>query len=785
MHDSQAFRRSVGSSQRRPDARRAMEGRAVYLDDVHLPGLLHVAFLRSPHAHGLIRSIDTTAAAALPGVVRVVTASDLAPVCTSWGSSNQFPGLVDRQQFPLAPERASYQGEAVAAVVAESRAVAEDALELIHVEWEPLPAAARLSVALEATPLAHPDLPSNLAFSAELGQGGTEAAFADAAHVVEDTFVFNRITGTPIETRGVVASYVRADGSLTVWQSQTAPHTLRALYARLLAIEEGSIRVICPTVGGSFGIKIHLYADEVATCALSKLLGRPVKYVADRIESFVTDIHAREHIVRGRLALDRDGTFVAMEVVDRLGIGPFSNYPMSSVHEGMGAVRTSGSPYRIGAFKGRLEVAFQNKTITGQYRGVGHPIACAVTEALVDKAAAALGTAPEELRRRNYTRAEDYPYTHAAGVRLDALSHAQCLDKLLTLMGLPALRREQAELRGKGIHRGIGLSAFVELTAPGPAAYVNVTTPNTTQDGIVLNLDPSGHVRCATSVTEQGQGTHTVIAQIVAKALGVRFEDVTVTSGDSAATPYGGGARASRTTAIGGEVALKAALALKTNVLDCAAALLQAKAEELTLENGMIAHRTGAAAGIELATLANMVHCRPHLLPAGAQTQLSVAMHLGHDWPSFIPTNGIQASYLEVDTGTGMVRLLRHWSVDDFGTIINPLLTAEQVRGGIAQGIGQALYEELIYSEAGQLTNGTFVDYLVPKASDMPDIVIGHVETPWPTTELGAKGAGEAGTTAAVGAVLNAVNDALAPLGCRVTELPITPERILRALGKI
>ncbi|MSO76482.1 MAG: xanthine dehydrogenase family protein molybdopterin-binding subunit [Alphaproteobacteria bacterium] len=776
--------KNIGSARPRDDVRLLLDGRGTYLDDVPVTGALHVAFLRSPHAHADIAKIATAAAAALPGVVRVVTASDLAAICHGWGSSQTFPGLVERRQTALAATRAVYQGQPVAAVAAETRAIAEDGVEAIEVDWRPLPEMAALDHALEpgAAP-AHGDLASNLAYSGTIGANIDPAIWKEAAHVLEESFIFHRVTGVPLETRGVVASYLPADGSLTVYQSHTAPHQLRSLYAMHLGLDEGRIHVVTPQVGGSFGVKIHLYPDEIATCAIARLIGRPVKFIADRLESFTADIHAREQRVRARVALGADGRFLAWQVDCLLGMGAFSTHPGSSVQEGDETVRLAATPYRVDAFAGRVDVAFQNKTIVGQYRGVGHPMASAVTEYMVDRSAEALGVLPEELRRRNYVPDDAYPTTSASGLPLDALSHRKCLDEILRLMDMPALRLAQAAFRAKGVYRGIGLSAFIERTATNVPVNAHVRKA-TAQDGVTLHIDPSGSVRAAITVTEQGQGTHTAIAQVIADALGVPFERVTVISGDSAATPYGSGIRASRGAPVGGELALKAGRALRRNVLAAAATLLQVAPDDLTLDNGTILRR-GGGRGVRLDELAEAVHFRPQLFQHGAQPNLSVAMHFGHDWPTLVPTNGIQASYLEVDARTGMVRLLHHWAVDDFGTLINPLLAAEQVRGGIAQGIGQALYEELLYSEDGQLTNATLADYLLPKASDLPDITVGHVETPWPHSELGAKGAGEAGTTGALGAVLTAVNDALRPLGAKITEMPMTPERILRALGKI
>jgi carbon-monoxide dehydrogenase large subunit len=777
--------RAIGSSRPRADAKVLVEGRGCYLDDVQVGGLLQIAFLRSPHAKAGIGSIRTGDAQSLDGVVRIVTAVDLSPFCRGWETSQTYPGLRLRMQTALAESRVSFVGQPVVAVVAETRAIAEDAIELIEVDWTPEPAACDLGASLSAeAPMAHPDLESNSAYRSNIGDPVARDPFDSAALVVEENFSFHRLTGCSMETRGVIASYLPGDDSLTVHQSHTAPHQLRSLYSAHLGIDEGRIRVICPNVGGSFGVKIHLYADEIATVAISRLIGRPVKFVADRLESFVSDIHAREQIVSARLALDGEGRFLAWEASTRLAIGPFSTHPGSSVQEGDEALRMAMAPYRVPHVSGELEVVFQNKTMVGQYRGVGHPIATAITEHMIDKAAALLHVAPEEIRLRNYVPDDAYPSKTRTGIDLDALSHQKCMLKLLQIIDLPALRAENATLRASNIHRGIGFASFVERTATNAPSNAHIRKA-TAQDGITLTIDPSGAVRCAISVTDQGQGTHAVVAQIIADALGVASDSVRIVSGDSQATPYGSGVRASRGTPVGGELALQAGRQLREVVLGAAALLLQMKPEALEIRDGLISACAGGSPSISLPDLAEIVYFKPQLLPAGPQISLSLSKHLGHDWPAVVPTNGIQASLVEVDIRTGFVRLLRHWAVDDFGTIVNPLLVSEQVRGGIAQGIGQALYEELIYTDEGQLTNGTFADYFLPVAADLPDIVVEHVETPWPHTSLGAKGAGEAGTTGAVGAIMNAVNDAIRPLGACMNEVPMTPLRILKALRRL
>lgn len=785
MSPHQTVKSGIGASRPRADARVLVEGRGQYLDDVAIQGVLHVAFLRSPYAKAEIRSIRVDNATQLAGVVRVVVAADLASHAKSWVTSQTYPGLMMREQNCLATDRVVFVGQPVAAVVAESRAIAEDAVELIEVEWEPEDAACELETALvSGVATAHRDLDGNLAYQAHLGDSTDDGMFRNAALVVEENFRFNRLTGCSMETRGVIASYLSGDDSITIHQSHTAPHQLRSLYAVHLGIPEGRIRVICPHIGGSFGVKIHLYADEIATAAISCLIGRPVKFIADRIESFVSDIHAREQNLWARLALDREGKFLAWEASCLLAMGPFSTHPGSSVQEGDEALRIAMAPYYVPHVSGDLNVVFQNKSIVGQYRGVGHPMGAAITEHLIDKAAALLRLTPEELRRRNFLPDDGYPTSTRTGVPLEALSHQKCLNRLCELIDLPALRAEHAELRARGVYRGIGFACFVERTATNSPVSAHIRKA-TSQDGITLNIDPSGAVRCAITVTDQGQGTHEVIAQIVAEGLGVPVETIKVVSGDSQATPYGSGVRASRGTAVGGELALKASRQLRKVVLSAAASYLKTGGDEINLQQGVFFSGNESDVRLTLAELSEIIHFKPQLLPPGPQINFSLSMHLGHDWPSVVPTNGIQASLIEVDINTGFVRLLKHWAVDDFGIVVNPLLLSEQVRGGIAQGIGQSLYEELIYADEGQLTNGTFADYFVPTAGDLPDIIVEHIETPWPHTSLGAKGAGEAGASGSVGAVMNAVNDALRPLGASVTDVPMTPARILKALGRL
>jgi carbon-monoxide dehydrogenase large subunit len=430
-------------------------------------------------------------------------------------------------------------------------------------------------------------------------------------------------------------------------------------------------------------------------------------------------------------------------------------------------------------------VVFTNKNVTCQYRAVGHPIAMAITEGIVDEAARKIGMDPAEFRRRNLIADDAYPYTFPSGVKFEKLSHHQCLDQLMTLMDYKGLRQEQANLRAKGIYRGIGLAAMIEVTNPSPAFYGVGGARISAQDGATIRLDPAGMINVLVSVTEQGQGTEAVFTQIAATAVGVKVENVRVITGDTAITPYGGGTWASRGAGIGGEAVLQAGKVLRKNILDVAAAILKVESATLDLVNGVVLDKLSGQEQMPLSEVGRVAYFRPDTLPMNFQSELTVTRHYTPREYGFTFTNGIQASHVEVDTETGFVKLLKHWCVEDCGTIINPMLVDEQIRGGIVQGIGGAMFEECMYSEDGQLLNGSMADYLVPMAGEMPDMVIGHVQTPTKTSELGAKGAGEAGTAGAPGAVMNAINDALAPLNANVSVQPFTPQRVLAALGKI
>ena len=774
--------RYIGKPEPRADSARLLQGRGSYVDDQKLPRMAHAAFVRSPHAHAKILSIDTQEAGAATGVVAVYSGEDLAEHVTPYiGTLTHLTGLRSMPQHPLAVGVARWQGEPVVMIVATSRALAEDACELVYVDYAELPAAVESETALDTgAPIIHPELGSNLAWERDV-----VAAFAAPdVHVVEREFRFGRHTGVTLEARGTVCDYDPSENQLTVYYSGQAPHMMQVIFSKHLDLPEENIRVISNDVGGSFGIKIHTYGDEIATAAAAKLLKRPVKFIADRFESFLTDIHARDHIVNAKMGITQAGTIVGIDFDDLTGIGPFSMYPRTSAIECNQVLNLTGAPYVMENYRAKGRVVFQNKTLMCQYRAVGHPIAMAIADGLLEDAARKIGMDPVALREINLMADDSYPRTSATGMKLDDLSHKRALRKLTDLMDYDGLRARQTLARRRGVYRGIGFVSMVEVTNPSPMFYGIGGAPIASQDGATVRLDAGGALHVSSSITEQGQGTNAILAQIAAGVFGVDLNRVKVTTGDTATTPYGGGTWASRGAGIGGEAMLQAAQALKDQVLEVAGVMLQTGVETLDIQSGAVTDIDGSVR-LTLADLARTVYYRGNELPNDLKPELIATRHYRvTDFP-FVFTNGAMAAHVEVDIETGFVKVLHFWAVEDCGRIINPLLVDEQIRGGVVQGIGGALYEECHYSADGQFLNATMADYMVPMASEMPEITIAHIETPTKTSVLGAKGAGEAGTGGAPAAILNAVNDALSPMGASIWQMPMTPERILTALDKV
>jgi carbon-monoxide dehydrogenase large subunit len=786
MHANAASATGIGARIPRRELKRLLSGHGRYIDDIKLPRMLHACFVRSPHPHAKVVSIDVAPAKDAPGVAAVFTAADINPKCEPLvGVALHRPGHRSAPQHLLVAERAVWQGQPVAIVVAESRAEAEDAAELVAIEWQPLPAVGdQLQAIAPGAPVIHAELGDNVAFDFSLKKGDPAKAFAYADIVIEEELRFERQMPMTLETRGLIADFNPGDGSLTVIHAHQSPFQMQEIFSRHLKIPEHKIRVTAPDIGGGFGMKLNTYSDEIAIVVASMLLGRPVKFCVDRLESFVSDSHARDHRIKCRIALKKTGEILAMEMDDIAAVGAYGMPLRFNVAEGMMAITITGAPYRFENYSARTRSVYVNKNLIGMYRGVGMPLACIATELLTDLAADKLGIDTVEFKRRNYWPRSSLPCLTPGGQKLESVSFHECLEKLVRLMGYDALRKEQAELRKRGFYRGIGIATFCEQTAYGPPYYGPSGAFISTQDGCTLRLDPSGSVRCITSLTDQGQGTLTSVAQIVADSVGLSIEQVSVAGGDSAISPYGGGAWASRGTAIGGEAALRAGTMLKQNILALASAITQTPADALTIADGQVTNTRTGQSVISLAEVGRIGYFRQDTLPRDFDVQLSVSASFVANDKMYYIANGVQASYVEVDCETGFVKVLSQWAVDDCGRIINPLLVDEQVRGGIVQGIGAVLFEECIYSDDGNLLNGTMTDYLVPMAGEMPDIVLDHVETPEASTRLGAKGIGEGGLIGAMGSVWVAVNDALKPLGAKVRHQPFTPERVLDALAR-
>ncbi len=692
----------AGRSIPRSEARRLVAGRGRFTADLTAPRMLHGAFLRSPAAHGRIAALDTAAARALPGVAAVLTADDLRPVCRPMVTrSATVPEHRPPPQPALADGSVHYQGQPVALAVADRPDRARDAAEAVRLEIEEMPPAGDYADPAVRDRKAHAETESNIMLRRAFGEAGPAPA-------ARRRFVFERQTGVPLEGRAVLADYDPADGSLTVFHSGQAPHQMQDVWAGLLGLPLHRVRAVCPDVGGAFGIKLHAYADELAVVAASRLLGRPVKWVADRLESFLSDVHAREFVIEAGLETGADGALLAFEADMQAGAGAFSAHPRSSAGEAALTATLIGAAYAAERVHVAAVARAQNKAPTGAYRGVGQPVAMAVTEVLIDDAAHRLGLDPLELRRRNYP-ADGAPFTSAGGVRADALSLHACLDRLEALMDYPALRAAQAAARKAGRIEGIGVATLVELTAPGAAVYGAQEIDVTAEDTATVAMLPSGAVRVQVGCTDQGQGTLTGVGQLVAERLGLAPADVAVTAGDSAG-PVGGGAWASRGLAIGGAAAWRAADAVAARLLDIAATLLQEDAANLSLAAGQVVDG-GGARRLPVAEVAKIAHYRQHLLPAELSTDLSATRSFVPKTAPFYAANGIQACHLAIDPETGAIDLLNHWAVEDCGRAVNPALVDGQITGGVVQGLGAALMERCVYDGDGNLLTGSPMDY--------------------------------------------------------------------------
>ena len=764
----------TGASVKRREDPRLIQGLARYVDDIVLPGTLHVAILRSPYAHARIKKIDTSATRKAPGVVAVYTSADLE------GKVGDIPvgGKVEGTRIPrhpvLAVERVRYVGEAVAAVVAEARYSAIDALDLIEVDYDILDAVVDSEKALApGAPRVHEAFEDNLVFTWELKGGDVEAGLKEADVVIKQKIYNNRVAPLPLEPRGILAHYRPGEDKLTFWSSNQGPHFMRTQIAKLLDIPENRIRCIAPEVGGGFGSKFNVYREDVLLPYIARDLGRPVKWIESRSENFLTTNHGRAQTGEVEMGFKKDGTITAMRYNVVADCGAYLQFFTVGIFTLTGSVLTG--PYRIRNACMHITGVFTHKMGTDAFRGAGRPEAAYILDRMMDLAAAELGMDTAALRRRNFPDKSEFPFETPGGVAYDSGDYAATLDKLLEKADYAGLRGRQAQARKDGRYLGIGLSTFIEMSGVGPSKNM----PIGGWESAAVRVVPSGGVTVLTGLSPHGQGQETAFAQIAADALGVDIEDVVVVHGDTDVVQQGTGTFGSRGIAIGG-AALHGALEKVRNKMAKFAALhFEADAEDIAFENSRIFVRSAPEKTIPFAKIAEMAH-QADKLPPGTTPGLD-EQHF-FEASNFTFPFGAHLAMVEVDPQTGEVKFLRYVAVDDVGNIINPLLVAGQVHGGIAMGAGQALEEEVFYDDAGQPLNASFMHYALPKAHKFPRFELDHTVTPSPVNPLGAKGVGEAGTIGATPAVVNAVLDALAPFGIRHLDMPLRPERIWRAV---
>lgn len=754
---------------------RLLTGRAPFVDDVDLPGMLHVAFLRSDDAHGLLRSIDASAARHRPGVLAVYTASDLGDY---WRPGPLLvppppvPGLVFHAatQVPLVRDKVRHCGEPLAMVVAESRYVAEDALEDIVVDVEPLPAVADLEAALlPDAPLVHDQFGTNLAAQVHQRKGDYASAKAAAALVVSRRFHYDRGAAAAIENRGVVASWDARAGELTVWDTTQAPIPIRNGLASMLGLGESHVRVIAPFIGGGFGPKIMMfYPEEVLVPWAAMRLGRPLKWIEDRRENFYATTQERGQIHDAELAMSQDGRILGVRDSFLHDTGAYDPYGLTVP---INSQCTLLGPYVVPHYDSEFRAVFTNRPIVTPVRGAGRQHGVFVMERLLDIAARELGIDRVEIRRRNYIQPDAFPYDHEILFQdfrplvYDSGNYPAALEKAALMIGYEDfVREEQPRLRREGRHVGIGLVSYIEGTGIGP------------YEGARVTVEPSGMVRVATGVGTQGQGHFTTFAQLVAEQLGVDVASVQVTTGDTRDFNWGTGTFASRGAVVAGSACHAAALKVRAKVLALAAPLLGAQEGDLELRGGRVAVRGSPERGLGLGELARKANPLRGAVTPGTEPGLEATCYFGPDRGN--AASGVHAMRVEVDPETAEVKITRYVVVHDCGTVINPMVVEAQVQGGVAHGIGNAFYEQLIFDDNGQLMNASFMDYLLPTALDVPTVELAHIETPSPLNPLGVKGVGEAGAIPTGAAFAQAVEDALAGTGVEITEIPLSPSRL-------
>ncbi|MBI4493073.1 MAG: xanthine dehydrogenase family protein molybdopterin-binding subunit [Chloroflexi bacterium] len=783
-------RRSVGTPVRPVEAGRFLVGAGRYTADLRLPGMRHVAFVRSPHAHARVRSIDPSATLALPGVSAVLLGREAVERATPLSSGRHEVGDLSGSwlracDWPcMAVDRVRYVGEIVAAVVADDRYLAEDAAEGVAVEYEPLPPIVDPEQGSRpGSPRLHEQVPDNVLAHFTFEAGAVDEAFARAALVLRERFRTNRLSPSPLECRAVVAQYDPPRGELTVWISSQAPHLVRTALSDVLSLPAERIRVIAPHVGGGFGAKHPIYPEEIVLSLLALRSGGTVRWVEDRREHLAAGHHARDQVHEVELAADEEGRILGIRDRYLVDVGAYSVYPQTGGLEALQTGRLLPGPYRVPSYRWESRAVLTNKAPGGPYRAVSRPVGNFVLESLLERVARTLGLDPVAVRRRNLVQPGEFPYQAVTGLTYDSGSYVEALDLLERLVDRPRFREQQRRAREAERFLGVGFACFNELAAQGSRA-INLGRGHDNfsgYDSAVVSIDTGGYLSVALGVTCQGQSHETVFAQLLADEFGVDPSQVTVREGDTATTPFGMGAFGSRSMVVGGGALLLAARRLRQKVFRLAAHLLEASASDLELADGWVRVRGVPDRGLSLKQVSRVAHFDPTRLPLDMEPGLVELAR--YDPPPGTWSNGCQAAVVEVDPETGQVRLLRYLAVEDCGRAINPLVVDGQVRGGIVQGIGQALLEEIRYDESGQLLAGSFLDYLLPTASDLPSIELAHLSTPSPITVDGFKGVGESGPINPLAAIANAIVDALWPLSLRLAETPLTPERVRWAIA--
>jgi carbon-monoxide dehydrogenase large subunit len=775
--------RTIGTSIQRVEDNRVLTGRGRYVDDISLPGMLHAAFLRSPHPHARVTRVDVEAARGAPGVVAVLTGADMQRL-TRPMAIQTLPGYRSPQFYPLASDRVRFVGDPVAIVVADSRYVAEDALELIEVDYEPLPPVATIEHALdESRPALFEELGGNVVYQDSHTYGDLDAAFARADRVVRATFRQHRYANVPMETRGAVAHFDPSTGELTYYAATQSPHGVRFTLSGVLPDQPVHLtRVVSNDVGGAFGLKGFVYREDVALAAASKHLGRPVKWIEDRNEHLMASAHAREEDVSIEAAVTNDGRLLGIRANLTMNQGAYPLLPFpSAFFTSIMRVMLPG-PYRLEGYRFDSTVVASNKAPYVAYRAPWE-VETWVRERLLDLIAREVGIDPIEVRRRNMVTAEEQPVPMITGPSLERMSARQTLDRAVELMDYPGFLQAQRQAREAGRYLGLGIATFIEA-APGPRNMAEALGFSLGKERARVRLEPDGHLTVVTAQMPHGQGHETTLAQVAADEMGVPFEHVKVAYGDTRYTPFsliGTGGSRSATMASG--AVLYGTRQVKATVLKIAAGLLEASPADLEIDNAVISVRGAPQRAVPLGQVATLLYLAPDHLPPDVDTTAAEADY-GFDGDEGGWAQATHACWVEVDPGTGQVKIDRYLVVEDCGTMINPAIVEGQVRGGVAQGIGGVLYEHAAYDQEGQFLAGTFMDYLLPTTTEIPRIEIDHLETP-PISPVNFRGVGEGGALVAPAALTNAIEDALAPLGVKITEQWLPPVRLLELIGAI